>query len=153
MTALFLIREIGITVMRFFVIDTGGKVIAASQAGKYKTLCQCIGLAMLMLPMWSLAPEGLGDTPMWMTVYYIITYALIYLALILCLYSGGEYLVNTFGGRKKPQARPEKKPSRVFMIESLNQTAAANQSQCMNWLRPFLHIVRPIVSKSRRPSR
>ena len=28
-TALFLIREIGITVMRFFVIDTGGKVIAA----------------------------------------------------------------------------------------------------------------------------
>lgn len=33
-TALFLIREIGITVMRFFVIDTGGKVIAASQAGK-----------------------------------------------------------------------------------------------------------------------
>ena len=50
-TALFLIREIGITVMRFFVIDTGGKVIAASQAGKYKTLCQCVGLAMLMLPM------------------------------------------------------------------------------------------------------
>lgn len=36
-----------------------------------------------------------------MTVYYTITYALIYLALILCLYSGGEYLVNTFGGRKK----------------------------------------------------
>ena len=33
-TALFLIREIGITIMRFFVIDTGGKVIAASQAGK-----------------------------------------------------------------------------------------------------------------------
>ena len=54
-TALFLIREIGITVMRFFVIDTGGKVIAASQAGKYKTLAQCIGLAMLMLPMWKLA--------------------------------------------------------------------------------------------------
>ena len=82
-TALFLIREIGITIMRFFVIDTGGKVIAASQAGKYKTLCQC------------------------MTVYYTITYALIYLALILCLYSGGEYLVNTFGGRKKT-AKSEK---------------------------------------------
>ena len=99
-TALFLIREIGITVMRFFVIDTGGKVIAASQAGKYKTLCQCVGLAMLMLPMWSLA-DGMNATPLWMTIYYTITYALIYLALILCLYSGGEYLVNTFGGRKK----------------------------------------------------
>ena len=99
-TILFLIREIGITVMRFFVIDTGGKVIAASQAGKYKTLCQCVGLAMLMLPMWSLA-DGMNATPLWMTIYYTITYALIYLALILCLYSGGEYLVNTFGGRKK----------------------------------------------------
>lgn len=100
-TALFLIREIGITVMRFFVIDTGGKVIAASQAGKYKTLAQCIGLAMLMLPMWKLAGDSLQPTPLWMTVYYTITYVLIYLALILCLYSGGEYLVNTFGGRKK----------------------------------------------------
>ena len=100
-TALFLIREIGITVMRFFVIDTGGKVIAASQAGKYKTLAQCTGLAMLMLPMWKLAGDSLQPTPLWMTVYYTITYALIYLALILCLYSGGEYLVNTFGGRKK----------------------------------------------------
>lgn len=100
-TALFLIREIGITVMRFFVIDTGGKVIAASQAGKYKTLAQCIGPAMLMLPMWKLAGDSLQPTPLWMTVYYTITYALIYLALILCLYSGGEYLVNTFGGRKK----------------------------------------------------
>ena len=100
-TALFLIREIGIPVMRFFVIDTGGKVIAASQAGKYKTLAQCIGLAMLMLPMWKLAGDSLQPTPLWMTVYYTITYALIYLALILCLYSGGEYLVNTFGGRKK----------------------------------------------------
>ena len=55
---------------------------------------------MLMLPMWSLA-DGMNATPLWMTIYYTITYALIYLALILCLYSGGEYLVNTFGGRKK----------------------------------------------------
>mgnify|MGYP000983428685 FL=1 len=100
-TALFLIREIGITVMRFFVIDTGGRVIAASQAGKYKTLAQCTGLAMLMLPMWKLAGDSMQPTPLWMTVYYTITYALIYLALILCLYSGGEYLVNTFGGRRK----------------------------------------------------
>ena len=70
-------------------------------ADKYKTLAQCIGLAMLMLPMWKLAGDSLQPTPLWMTVYYTITYALIYLALILCLYSGGEYLVNTFGGRKK----------------------------------------------------
>lgn len=35
-TGLYVVREIGITIMRFFVIDHGGKVIAASQAGKYK---------------------------------------------------------------------------------------------------------------------
>ena len=61
---------------------------------------------MPMLPMWSLA-DCMNTTPLWMTVYYTITYALIYLALILCLYSGGEYLVNTFGGRKKT-AKSEK---------------------------------------------
>ena len=127
-TALFLIREIGITIMRFFVIDTGGKVIAASQAGKYKTLCQCIGLAMLMLPMWSLA-DGMNTTPLWMTVYYTITYALIYLALILCLYSGGEYLSTTFGGRRRPQ-NPKRKPSKSRMSESENSSTAASQSQC-----------------------
>ena len=94
--------------MRFFVIDTGGKVIAASQAGKYKTLCQCIGLAMLVSAEVVNWPQRHGPaTALWMTVYYTITYALIYLALILCLYSGGEYLVNTFGGRKKT-AKSEK---------------------------------------------
>ena len=31
--ALFLLREVGITVMRFFVIDKGGKVIAAAWPG------------------------------------------------------------------------------------------------------------------------
>lgn len=97
--ALFLVREIGITVMRFFVIDTGGKVIAAAWPGKLKTLFQCIGLAMLMLPFWQFA-AGSGDNPMWLTVYLFVTYLMIYVALVLCLYSGGVYLANTFHGRK-----------------------------------------------------
>lgn len=98
-TILFLIREIGITVMRFFVMERpGGKVIAAAWPGKLKTLFQCIGLSMLLLPVWQFAP-GLSD-PMWLTVYLVLTYALIYVALVLCLYSGALYLINTFGGRK-----------------------------------------------------
>ena len=40
--ALFLLREVGITVMRFFVIDTGGKVIAANMWGKVKTVLQML---------------------------------------------------------------------------------------------------------------
>ena len=99
-TILFLIREIGITVMRFFVMERpGGKVIAAAWPGKLKTVVECVGLAMLLLPMWSL---GSGQsTPFWMTAYYFLTYAVIYVALVLCLYSGVIYLYNTFVGSKK----------------------------------------------------
>ncbi|EFA23864.1 CDP-diacylglycerol--glycerol-3-phosphate 3-phosphatidyltransferase [Bifidobacterium gallicum] len=99
-TLLFAVRELGITIMRFFVIEEGGKVIAASQAGKYKTLTQCIGLGMLMLPVWSLAGTG---QPVWLNIYLVIMYALIYFSLILCLYSGWEYLSNTFGWGTKRQ--------------------------------------------------
>ncbi|BDR53176.1 CDP-diacylglycerol--glycerol-3-phosphate 3-phosphatidyltransferase [Bombiscardovia nodaiensis] len=88
-TILFVIRELGITLMRFFVIDTGGKVIAASQAGKFKTLFECIGLAMLLLPL-----RSLGS---W---YELVTKGIIVLALILCLYSGGEYLYSVFASSK-----------------------------------------------------
>ncbi|MFD0704905.1 CDP-diacylglycerol--glycerol-3-phosphate 3-phosphatidyltransferase [Alloscardovia venturai] len=96
-TILFAIREIGITIMRFFVIDAGGRVIAASHAGKLKTLTQCIGLGMLTLPLWSVLPgnmNGLG----W-KIYYWAGVAIVLIALFFCLYSGAEYLVNTFGPR------------------------------------------------------
>ncbi|MFR2314664.1 MAG: CDP-diacylglycerol--glycerol-3-phosphate 3-phosphatidyltransferase, partial [Bifidobacterium sp.] len=54
---------------------------------------------MLLLPMWSLG--GGQSTPFWMTAYYFLTYAIIYVALVLCLYSGVIYLYNTFVGTKK----------------------------------------------------
>ncbi|RBP98212.1 CDP-diacylglycerol--glycerol-3-phosphate 3-phosphatidyltransferase [Bifidobacterium aemilianum] len=97
-TALFLLREIGITVMRFFVIDTGGKVIAASKSGKYKTLAQCVGLSMLLLPLRTLGNSDGFLT--WMGVYDIVTYIVILIALVLCLYSGGLYLYQVFGGKR-----------------------------------------------------
>lgn len=84
-TILFLIREIGITLLRLLVINRQGRVIAASQAGKYKTLFQCLGLGMLMVP--------LSSVWSW---YLPLTRVVIILALVLCLYSGGEYLVGVF---------------------------------------------------------
>ncbi|NMM97652.1 CDP-diacylglycerol--glycerol-3-phosphate 3-phosphatidyltransferase [Bifidobacterium olomucense] len=99
---LFLVREIGITVMRFFVMERpGGKVIAAAWPGKLKTVFQCVGLSMLLLPFWSFAAGQ--TTPMWITVYYVLTYAIIYVALVLCLYSGGVYLYNTFAAPKRAE--------------------------------------------------
>lgn len=92
-TILFLVREIGITVMRFFVIDTGGKVIAASNAGKLKTLTQAVGIGMILVPVWSFAG---GIETQTAHIYRIVCLAIIFLALFFCLYSGGEYLINTF---------------------------------------------------------
>ncbi|MEE1296712.1 MAG: CDP-diacylglycerol--glycerol-3-phosphate 3-phosphatidyltransferase [Bifidobacterium sp.] len=98
-TALFLIREIGITVMRFFVVEHDGKVIAASQLGKYKTLTQCLGLGMLLIPVWSFVHAG--TTPVWLTIYFVVTYTLIYLSLILCLYSGWQYVSGVLRASRK----------------------------------------------------
>ena len=93
-TGLYVVREIGITIMRFFVNDHGGKVIAASQAGKYKTFTLCLGLGLLLIPVWSFTHAV--SQPAWLTVYFIVAYALIYFSLILCLYSGYEYLRGVF---------------------------------------------------------
>lgn len=97
-TGLFLVRELGITVMRFFVIDHGGKVIAASRIGKYKTLTQCLGIGLLMFPVWTLW-QG-GAQPLWLSIYFVVTYTLIYFALILCLYSGWQYVHGVMAARK-----------------------------------------------------
>lgn len=99
--SLFLIRELGITVMRFFVMEQpGGKVIAAAWPGKLKTVFQCVGLSLLLVPLWTLAP-GTGPNPWWLTAYTWLTQIVIYVALVLCLYSGAIYLINTF---RKPAA-------------------------------------------------
>jgi CDP-diacylglycerol--glycerol-3-phosphate 3-phosphatidyltransferase len=47
-TALILVREVGITVLRFAVIRRG--VIAASRGGKLKTLLQMIAISLYVLP-------------------------------------------------------------------------------------------------------
>lgn len=99
-TILFLVREVGITVMRFFVIDSGGGVIAAAWPGKLKTVFQSVGLSLLLIPLWSLVP-GSDANPIWLDAYYWLSYALIYIALVLCLYSGAVYVINTFSKPRK----------------------------------------------------
>ena len=47
-TALILLREVGVTVLRFVVIRRG--VIAASQGGKLKTLLQIVAICLYVLP-------------------------------------------------------------------------------------------------------
>jgi CDP-diacylglycerol---glycerol-3-phosphate 3-phosphatidyltransferase len=54
-TGVILFREIGVTVLRFWVIRRG--VIAASRGGKLKTLLQVIAICLYVLPS-SLSPPG-----------------------------------------------------------------------------------------------
>ncbi|MFP1689009.1 CDP-diacylglycerol--glycerol-3-phosphate 3-phosphatidyltransferase [Gardnerella vaginalis] len=89
-TALFVIREIGITVLRFYVINKGGKVIAASSAGKFKTLSQSIGIAMLLVPIVPIFCAN--DIPLWVICYYSIAYGLIGIAIGFATYSGILYV-------------------------------------------------------------
>lgn len=89
-TILFLIREIGITVLRFLVIDKRHIVIAANSAGKLKTVFESVALAFLLAPMWQF---NFSVNP-WVLYYYYVTYALIGAALGLCLYSGLVYVIE-----------------------------------------------------------
>lgn len=79
-TILIAVREIGITVYRFAMLSD--HVIAASVAGKLKTIMQFVAISFALLP---LAPL-VGD---WYNVFNAITMTL---ATVLTLWSGFEYV-------------------------------------------------------------
>jgi CDP-diacylglycerol--glycerol-3-phosphate 3-phosphatidyltransferase len=55
-TVVILVREIGVTVLRFWVIRHG--VIAASRGGKAKTVLQSLAIGLYILPLTGLAASG-----------------------------------------------------------------------------------------------
>lgn len=82
-TVLVLVREVGITVVRFVVIRHG--VIPAGRGGKVKTLLQTIAVALLLLPHWQLpAPQ------VWRTGAYLALGA----AVAMTVVSGVDYLLQ-----------------------------------------------------------
>lgn len=78
--AVILVRELGITVFRFFALKD--RVIAASWAGKIKTISQAIALSFWLVPSWTIVGE-------WILV---INWILLAGALILTVTSGLEYV-------------------------------------------------------------
>jgi CDP-diacylglycerol---glycerol-3-phosphate 3-phosphatidyltransferase len=78
-TALILIREVGVTVLRFVVIRRG--VIAASQGGKLKTLLQVAAICLYILPA-SLSP------PAW------VREVVMAVAVVVTLVTGADYVVR-----------------------------------------------------------
>lgn len=83
-TVVILVREIGITLMRFVVIKRG--VIPASRGGKLKTVLQAVGISLVMAPLigW------LDDVGLWV----------MYLATVVTVLTGIDYLVQAFAPRR-----------------------------------------------------
>lgn len=81
-TIVILVREWGITVMRFRLL--ADRVIAASMAGKVKTVAQSVAISLALLPLWLV----FGD---WMHAVNAVAMAI---ALVLTVYSGVTYLID-----------------------------------------------------------
>ena len=80
-TILILVREWGITALRFFVIRYG--VIPASRGGKLKTVVQTVAIFLYILPLAALAP--------WLGV---VAFVVMMAALAITLWTGGEYVIE-----------------------------------------------------------
>lgn len=77
-TVVILIREVGITVMRFVVIRRG--VMAAGRGGKLKTVLQSVGLVLLILPLAGLL--------------HMLGLLVMYAALVVTVVTGIDYVLQ-----------------------------------------------------------
>lgn len=86
-TVVILVREVGITLMRFVVIRRG--VIPAGRGGKVKTVLQALGLTLMVAPLGGL----LGTLGLW----------IMYAALVVTVVTGIDYVQQVVRG---PGRRP-----------------------------------------------
>jgi CDP-diacylglycerol---glycerol-3-phosphate 3-phosphatidyltransferase len=86
-TVLIMVREVGITVLRFAVIRRG--VIAASQGGKLKTLLQIIAICLYVLP------PSFG-------IPVLIREVVMGAALVVTLVTGVDYVIRAVRMMQKP---------------------------------------------------
>jgi CDP-diacylglycerol--glycerol-3-phosphate 3-phosphatidyltransferase len=87
-TVVILVREWGITALRFFVIRYG--VIPASRGGKLKTVVQTAAIFLYLLPLGSFAP--------WLVW---VAFAVMVAAVVITVWTGVEYVVEALRLRAK----------------------------------------------------
>jgi CDP-diacylglycerol--glycerol-3-phosphate 3-phosphatidyltransferase len=87
-TAVILIREVGVTVLRFWVIRHG--VIEASRGGKVKTLLQAVAIGLYLLPL-----RG------WLHITAVVVMAA---AVVLALVTGADYVARAVRLRRRGRA-------------------------------------------------
>lgn len=101
-TVLILVREWGITALRFSVIRYG--VIPASRGGKLKTATQTLAIFLYLIPLASVAA--------W---FGVVAFVVMMVALAITLWTGGEYVIEALklrasGIRAEQQKIQEGKP-------------------------------------------
>ena len=84
-TALVIFRELGITLLRFWVIRHG--VMAASRGGKLKTVLQVVALAIYICPL----PEQL----------YLVAHLAMAAAVAVTLATGADYVIKALALRRE----------------------------------------------------
>jgi CDP-diacylglycerol--glycerol-3-phosphate 3-phosphatidyltransferase len=86
-TIVILVREVGITVLRFVALRE--HVIAASLLGKIKTWVQVVAISVAIVPLWTFFGSPV----------FVIATVLMTLAVVITLVSGAEYLYQAWRGR------------------------------------------------------
>ncbi len=97
-TIVVLVREWGITLLRFWVIRHG--VIAASSGGKLKTLLQTFALGLLILPL-RLLDGFWGSVGL---VLWWVAVALMAAAVTVTVVTGADYVVKALAVRRQGRA-------------------------------------------------
>ncbi|MGI8762186.1 MAG: CDP-diacylglycerol--glycerol-3-phosphate 3-phosphatidyltransferase [Jatrophihabitantaceae bacterium] len=88
-TVVILVREVGVTLLRFWVIRHG--VIAASRGGKLKTLLQAVAIGLFVLPPWG-----------WLRG---VAWVLMIVAIVVALVTGADYVRRALRLRRAVPAR------------------------------------------------
>ena len=89
-TVVIVVREVGVTLLRFWVIRHG--VISASRGGKLKTLLQAVAIGLFVLPL----SDGLRDAA------WVIMIAAIAVALV----TGADYVLRAVRLRRGSRTAP-----------------------------------------------
>jgi CDP-diacylglycerol---glycerol-3-phosphate 3-phosphatidyltransferase len=96
-TVVVLVREVGVTLLRFFVIRHG--VMAASRGGKLKTLLQAVGIGLLVLPL-----DG---------VLHDLAMLIMYAAVVVTLVTGVDYVLRAVQLRRTSERSVLKRARRA----------------------------------------
>ena len=106
-TVLILVREWGVTAVRFWVIRHG--VMAAGRGGKLKTMLQAMALGLYILPL-DLLPLA--------SVTTVIAFVLLLAALVVTAVTGVDYVIDALRLRQTSERAAMKRARRAGQGES-----------------------------------